>query len=654
MHFGTIFVYTIKSKIERFRMLEKTAVFEKNIQAIGGTNYKNLREKLGEIKAIKRYAFDLDSKDVLNTNIFDSFSKKYLYKEPLEELETSLNPYKNEFKRYPSLFIYGLGNGFLYKALLQNAEHKRIIVYESQIELIFMVLNLIDFSAELSSGRFIIIYAPDYNVALAEQIFTIPEISSFLKIYKLELCNNYYEIFFDEEIKRINHINASAIKSAAIKRGNDPGDALMGIENYVTNLPKMLTRPTLSSLIKQRKNKAKFAILVATGPSLHKQLPLLKHYANKATIFCSDSSYHILKEHNIKPDYVLSMERIKLTSEFFNNDYGEFDKDIVFIAYTLTHPNTIKYLESNKRTYILTQRNLHFARYLNFKDFCFLGGGMSVMNMTYEFATMLGFKEFAFIGQDLAFGKDGQTHTKNYVNEHIHKDDFKTRRLYEVEAYGGDGKVQTTEIWNLFREIFEGYIFMNKDLVTTYNCTEGGARIQGTIEKPFKEFCEEFLAKEPNKKKMPKLKNTSRKEQNEYLLSAYKKIKSGMKTGRSFIKQCTKTIKDIQSITRGKQKLTLVEIIKGIDTIKERLEKKKSEYFYEILSPSLFHQEVQFSPLYVQNFNDEGERQNKMIAWIFAHEVWLHEIISLVAIFEERIRADIVFLEEELERRKLI
>ncbi|EOH7148894.1 6-hydroxymethylpterin diphosphokinase MptE-like protein, partial [Campylobacter coli] len=84
----------------------------------------------------------------------------------------------------------------------------------------------------------------------------------------------------------------------------------------VYNLPQMITHPTYKELLNKRKGLSKTAIIVSTGPSLTKQLPLLKKYQNKATIFCADSSYPILAKHNIKPDYVCMLERTELTAEF--------------------------------------------------------------------------------------------------------------------------------------------------------------------------------------------------------------------------------------------------------------------------------------------------------------------------------------------------
>ncbi|WP_141044921.1 motility associated factor glycosyltransferase family protein, partial [Campylobacter coli] len=101
------------------------------------------------------------------------------------------------------------------------------------------------------------------------------------------------------------------------------------------------------------------AIIVSTGPSLTKQLPLLKQYANKATIFCADSAYPILAKHNIKPDYVCMLERDDIVSKCFDNDFKEFDKGILFILASVVHKEVIEFLERNNREYMLVHRPLH-------------------------------------------------------------------------------------------------------------------------------------------------------------------------------------------------------------------------------------------------------------------------------------------------------
>ncbi|EAH5278515.1 DUF115 domain-containing protein, partial [Campylobacter coli] len=282
-------------------------------------------------------------------------------------------------------------------------------------------------------------------------------------------------------------------KNSIVFHGNDPLDALQGIEQFVYNLPQMITHPSYKELLSKRKGISDTAIIVSTGPSLTKQLPLLKKYASKATIFCADSSYPILAKHGIKPDYVLSLERIPLTSEFFNNDFGEFDKDIVFVCAGVVHPKTIEYLKN--KTFIITQKILAFPYYINLKNFCYAAVGFSVAHMAYEFATHLSHKNIIFIGQDLAYAENGNSHPDDYQNSANYES-----QMYEhilTEAYGGKKEIKTHEFWIFFKQILEAMII--KYHITTYNCTEGGARIKGAIEKPFLWACEKLLYKDLNK-----------------------------------------------------------------------------------------------------------------------------------------------------------
>ncbi|MGJ9401651.1 motility associated factor glycosyltransferase family protein, partial [Campylobacter coli] len=217
----------------------------------------------------------------------------------------------------------------------------------------------------------------------------------------------------------------------------------------------------------------------------------------KATIFCADSSYPILAKHGIKPDYVCMLERTEITAEFFNHDFGEFDKDIVFVCAGVVHPKTIEYLKN--KTFIITQKVLAFPYYINLKNFCYAAVGFSVAHTLSYLATYLSHKNIIFIGQDLAYAENGNSHPDDYQNSANYES-----QMYEhilTIAYGGNGKVETHSIWLLFKNWFENEMIPNtrKMGITTYNCTEGGARIEGTIEKPFLWACENLLDKDLNK-----------------------------------------------------------------------------------------------------------------------------------------------------------
>ncbi|EAH5261854.1 DUF115 domain-containing protein, partial [Campylobacter coli] len=421
-----------------------------------------------------------------------------LYKNPNQELLESLTLFKSEYEKYPVLFFYGFGNGMFYKALCENKNHKHIIVFEDELEILALAFHLFDFSKELKNEKLILFYTPEVTTAQLTTLFIYENIQKSVKIFNLYIHNNFYEKFYTQKIKILNYKLMETIKYIVLNKGNDPYDSIIGIKHTLNNIPKLLSHGIFQDFLKKRKGKVKNAIIVSTGPSLTKQLPLLKQYANKATIFCADSAYPILAKHNIKPDYVCMLERDDIVSKCFDNDFKEFDKGILFILASVVHKEVIEFLERNNRKYMLVHRPLHFAASLNLKEFGYIGVGASVANMAYELAASLRHENIIFIGQDLAYAEDGSSHPREHI--YGNKGEKIRGEVYTL-AYGGEKQVRTQLTWNLFRQAFEKDIFWAKEKlkINTYNCTEGGARIEGTIEKPFKETCEALLKEDLKK-----------------------------------------------------------------------------------------------------------------------------------------------------------
>ncbi|WP_072240622.1 motility associated factor glycosyltransferase family protein, partial [Campylobacter coli] len=493
--------------------------FNKNLKALSGFEYNNLRKKLEDLKELREFTFT-QGKDNLDINIIKKRNLKKMYQDPIKELEKNLEYFK-DFARYPVLFFYGFGNGILYKILLQNQALKRIIIFEKELELIFLALNFIDFSKDLSLGRLIILHHDDINLPKMDKVFRLIG-DLFYRSYNLHIANDYYERFH-EDILGLNKLNMQTIKNHNLMHGNDPLDALQGIEQFVYNLPQMITHPSYKELLSKRKGISDTAIIVSTGPSLTKQLPLLKKYASKATIFCADSSYPILAKHGIKPDYVCMLERTELTAEFFNHDFGEFDKDIVFVCAGVVHPKAIEYLKGRNRKYLIMPRYLYFPIYIKLKYFDFLYNTPSVAHMSYFLSVLLNHKNIIFIGQDLAYAENGNSHPDDYQNSANYES-----QMYEhilTEAYGGKKEIKTHHVWLMFKRNLEQDVQKIQKYLDTkvYNCTEGGARIKGAIEKPFLWACENLLDKDLNKP-FEKLEPLSLNKQNEFLLKAYYKV----------------------------------------------------------------------------------------------------------------------------------
>ncbi|HEF1145551.1 TPA: motility associated factor glycosyltransferase family protein [Campylobacter jejuni] len=620
-------------------------LFNKNIEALSNIL---LKESLKEIKSSK---FELVlGKDNLDINLKDTSDNTFLYENVIDELNSMLNTYNDKYLLYPVLYFYGFGNGILFKALLQNKNHQHIVVFEKDIEIMWIMFHILDFSSELQSARLMVLENDKLQTQDYTELCSNKPFFQFSRIYFLELMSHYYERFH-EDILGLNKKLAENFKNSIVSHGNDPLDALQGIEQFVYNLPQMITHPSYKELLSKRKGISDTAIIVSTGPSLTKQLPLLKKYANKATIFCADSSYPILAKHGIKPDYVCMLERTELTAEFFNHDFGEFDKDIVFVCAGVVHPKAIEYLKGRNRKYLIIPRYLYFPIYIKLKYFDFLYNTPSVAHMSYFLSVLLNHKNIIFIGQDLAYAENGNSHPDDYQNSANYES-----QMYEhilTEAYGGKKEIKTHEVWIFFKQILEAMII--KYHITTYNCTEGGARIEGTIEKPFLWACKNLLDKDLNKP-FEKLEPLSLNKQNEFLLKAYYKVYQSIKHCRDFSKILSNDFENIQSIylslTEKEEDINLA--IKKIDEFKNKLEDiKQMQDLYEILQPLRTQFELNLARIYVLNPKTKEDAFNKSILWIKEHLEFMELVYGHIKAQENALIKNIFPLEEKLKERKL-
>ncbi|EAL7804696.1 motility associated factor glycosyltransferase family protein [Campylobacter jejuni] len=540
-----------------------------------------------------------------------------LYKNPNQELLENLTLFQNKYKKYPVLFFYGFGNGMFYKALCENKNHKHIIVFEDELEILALALHLFDFTKELKDEKLILFHTLSITTAQLTTLFMYEYIQKSVKIFNLFIHSDFYLKFYTHQIQELNKKLIENIRFIVLAKGNDPYDSIIGIKHMLNNLPKLLNHGIFQNFLKERKQKVKNAIIVSTGPSLTKQLSLLKKYANKATIFCADSAYPILAKHDIKPDYVCMLERDDIVSKCFDNDFKEFDKGILFILASVVHKEVIEFLERNNREYMLVHRPLHFAVSLNLKEFGYIGVGASVANMAYELAASLRHENIIFIGQDLAYAEDGSSHPR----EHIYGNEGeKIRGEVYTLAYGGEKQVRTQLTWNLFRQAFEKDIFWAKEKlkINTYNCTEGGARIEGTIEKPLKETCEALL-KEELKKPFDRPKILENKETKNKFLQTQKLLIKNVEQSEKFIKKCQNELKKLD-FELSKSQLNLQTLIK----IKQNLlfffkEFKKLKLFNELTQAIYYHNECEIMHYEVLN---DLEQNKKIKDFLTSQKTW--------------------------------
>ncbi|EOH7148858.1 motility associated factor glycosyltransferase family protein, partial [Campylobacter coli] len=278
-------------------------------------------------------------------------------------------------------------------------------------------------------------------------------------------------------------------------------------------------------ILSERKNKFKNAIVVSAGPSLAKQLPLLRAYQEKAVIFCADGALSMLEKEGITPDYITNLDFSDLALKFFKDRENKNSLNILSCA---THPNLVNFLDNKS---VILRENPLYQRF-NLNDFGYIDTGTHVSHFSYTLALALGFKNIIIIGQDLAFDEKGNSHSKGFDFGEKFSEEENIDKI-KVLAYGGKGEVLTHMTWNDYRVKLEYLFACNSKEAKFYNATEGGSRINFTEELSFKECCEKLLKDNKPKFEFPK---SLTKNRSDKLLSKFKeKIEQDKITAKNFL-----------------------------------------------------------------------------------------------------------------------
>ncbi len=499
-------------------------ILEKNIQALlSGVNEPLGNKLLNFIQNKTCSRFNIDE----NLNIYDKTHNVFMYENLEEEINFFYQSILEKTHRYPFACIYGIGNALLIKNLSKHYKH--LFVFESEIELFILALSTIDLSEELKIYKIVLFdcVAEDLEIQIA-MIFDQQSILEYLSLYEMFISSHYYLKYYETSILSLNEL---CIKSASVAIRNADITCFLPLlthGQFLQNIPSMLESIPFQRILSQRKNKFENAIVVSAGPSLTKQLPLLKAYQDKAVVFCADGALSMLEKEGIVPDYVTNLDFTDLAMKFFQNK--ENLKQSIIALECATHPNVVRSLKAENCMIVL--RNKALYQRFNLNDFGYIDTGTHVSHFSYTLALALGFKNIIMIGQDLAFDEEGNSHSKGFSYGEQFSGE-KTVPTLKTQAYGGKGEVLTHITWNDYRIKLEYLFACNDQKAKFYNATEGGARINFTEELSFKECCEKLLTKEKPKFELPK---SLTKNRSDKLLAKFKeKIQKDQENAKRFL-----------------------------------------------------------------------------------------------------------------------
>lgn len=271
--------------------------------------------------------------------------------------------------------------------------------------------------------------------------------------------------------------------------------------NIAMNIPAYVMTPPIDVL------RNRFAghpgIIVSAGPSLRRNVNLLAEAKGKAVLLAVQTTFRMLLERGIVPDFVTSLDFHAMSTAFFEGIDDACGVHLVAEPKATWHvidryPGPISLLDNRWMRLVLGDA-------LAGRDG--LRAGATVAHLAFYLAAYMGCDPIIFVGQDLAF----TGHVFYVPGVEIHRtwrgeiNRFNTMEVKEWEriARNGDilrrvrgvdgGELYTDELLFTYLEHFERDISQMQTKVI--NATEGGASIRGTQSMPLRDVLASFCRK---------------------------------------------------------------------------------------------------------------------------------------------------------------
>lgn len=371
--------------------------------------------------------------------------------------------------------LFGLGLGHAAIALLQERPTvPYLAIFEYDPEVFLQTLRRVDLAKLLSSPKVLLSVGPEADIDVLkptsralqlESIYTLRH----LPAYAAQEGYHKLEAMVMEHLSSLNVGGATNVHFGKLFTSNrfhhlsaiHHQYLIEAIENAYENVP---------------------AIVVAGGPSLDKNIHLLREAQGKAVILGVDSVLPSLLKAGVSPDFISSIDPQDLTYEkLANASLGCLNAPLICMPWV--SPKVPKTFPASTVFWTFSAKPIEaWLNHLLGGD-TLTGGAGTVAHLNMLAAIIMGCSPIILVGQDLAFTPGRSSHTRNAFLTHDNKASSHQEddHLFTTAAWGG-GEIKTTRDFFGMKRFFER---MMEDSPRTYiNATEGGVHLEGAEDIP--------------------------------------------------------------------------------------------------------------------------------------------------------------------------
>ncbi len=522
----------------------------------------------------------------------------------------------------PRLVVFlGFGLGYPIFSFLENRPqvNQYIIIVERELKFIWVAFHKFDLTPMLTREEILCLFGVE-DQELFLKFTAIMEkggLVRFAKAFEIIEAPASYKAnksYYTAAMQAFNQ----ALRETLNSIGNDPKDSLIGLDNTLVNHRFYVEAPGINQLYGKFKDVP--AIIVATGPSLNKNIDQLRGREEKALIISVDASLKPLLKHGITPHLVTSLERVSLVRKFFTRIPPEALERTYLVAIPLLTKDSLAAYKGEK---IVALRAFAHYYWLDINK-GILPIGPSAANMGFTIAEALGCNPIILVGQDLSYAPDGRTHAAdNALGEK--QEAILPERAETLWVKGNyTEKVLTTATWRMFLKNFEKLI--EKYQGTCVNATEGGAYIPGTQVMTFRDASDRYLDRTVQAPEViaDTLKYPSLSEKRETYDKLIKVVEKGERDLKGFMKECEKWEEKIEKyLKNGKPQdkdgdlyPKNIQLIEEINAAKSKLTGHPAYWgiMYHIMQSFLIEKEIILNAVPPYNNPDPLKAQRGIIA----------------------------------------
>lgn len=453
-------------------------------------------DRIASRSGVSEWKFVKRDQDVVELQKIDQERKLFLHasKDPLAEAGEWI--VRTQISQKTALIIYGVGLGYYYISLeqwLKENPSRLLIFLEDDIDVMYCFLQT-EYAKKLLNDRQVRLYPLRFPIEQSDRILDFLTDALVLDAYVL-CCFEHYKILHRQNWMSLKNFMAYTfqLKHAQVAEFIDLGRNYY--YNYYSNLLKLPQSYFGDYLF--GKFKGIPAIICGAGPSLKKNVELLKNLKDRALIFSGGSGTTVINSFGMDPHFGVAIDP-NMTQISRIVGLTSFETPF-FYRHRLYH-EALDFIHgphlynTGAGGYSLPG---YFEKKLGIVADEPIDEGHNVINYALNLAYAMGCNPIITVGVDLAYS-DNESYPPGVKVHALHdfKVDFKTKQTREELLVKGDiyGKDVFT-LWKWIRESdWYSYFAKTTPEVKLINATEGGIGFEGVENLTLQEVTDRYLS----------------------------------------------------------------------------------------------------------------------------------------------------------------